>query len=274
MINIGLGFLLIIAVLFFIRNLIAISVHYKEKNISGIADVRKGTQLSFQDYAVIVQNNPFGFPGGDLFRLSSASAPEDSGNLTLIGVVSGHESVSFAIFMDQAGRQEVFRSGDPVYGIGTLHAIDKDRVFLDGSRGRHEMVIADISRGETAARGRKGGTNAAQFSRRISDDTFYLDQRKVQHAIAHPKELMTDARLLPNYMDGRQEGFVLSEVRPQGIYQSLGLQNGDVLLRINEFDISHPEYALQAFTALQGMDRVQLDIIRNGSKMTMTYQIR
>lgn len=274
MINIGLGFLLIIAILFFIRNLIAISVQNKHKKISGSGDVRKGIQLGFQDYAVIVENNPFGFPGGELFRLSAVSAPQDSGNLTLIGVVSGHESVSFAIFMDQTGQQEVFRAGDAVYGIGTLETIEKDRVFLGGGEGLHEMVIADISRRKTPERGQRSGTASAQFSKKISDDTFYLDQRKVQRAIANPKELMTDARLLPNYMGGKQEGFALSEVRPHGIYQSLGLQNGDVLLRINEFDISHPEYALQAFTALQGMDRVQLDIIRNGSKMTMTYQIR
>lgn len=274
MINIGLGFLLIIAILFFIRNLIAISVQNKHKKISGSGDVRKGIQLGFQDYAVIVENNPFGFPGGELFRLSAVSAPQDSGNLTLIGVVSGHESVSFAIFMDHTGQQEVFRAGDAVYGIGTLETIEKDRVFLGGGEGLHEMVIADISRRKTPERGQRSGTASAQFSKKISDDTFYLDKRKVQRAIANPKELMTDARLLPNYMGGKQEGFALSEVRPHGIYQSLGLQNGDVLLRINEFDISHPEYALQAFTALQGMDRVQLDIIRNGSKMTMTYQIR
>ena len=63
-------------------------------------------------------------------------------------------------------------------------------------------------------------------------------------------------------------------MRNGGIYQSLGLQNGDALLRINEYNISNPENALQAFTALRGMDRVQVDIVRDGTKMTLTYQIR
>ena len=85
---------------------------------------------------------------------------------------------------------------------------------------------------------------------------------------------MTDARFVPNFINGRQQGFELREVKPGGIYSSLGLQNGDVLLRINEFTISNPESALQAFTALKGIDRAQLDIIRGGSRMTMTYQIR
>jgi len=85
---------------------------------------------------------------------------------------------------------------------------------------------------------------------------------------------MTDARLLPNTVDGKQQGFSISEIKPNGIYQSLGLQNGDVLLRINDFNISSTESALQAFMALKGMDRVNLDIIRSGNKVTMTYLIR
>lgn len=101
-----------------------------------------------------------------------------------------------------------------------------------------------------------------------------VDQRNVQQAISNPNQIMTDARLRPNVINGKQEGFTLSEVKPGGIYQSLGLQDGDVLLRINEYDISNPEKALQAFTALKGLERVQIDLIRAGSKMTMTYQIK
>lgn len=274
MINIGLGFLLIIASLFFIRNIIEVLYRSEHKNVIG----RKGGHLErttgFQDYAVILKNNPFGFPAGELFSLSAGPASQSRGDVSLVGVVSGHESVSYAIFMDQTGKQEVFHTGDSVFGIGTLHTVEKDRVFLGGEAGLHEIMISDITAMKTATGRRHQAAVSSQFSRQISDDTFYLDQRKVQSAIANPKELMTDARLLPNYVRGRQEGFALSEVRPDGIYQSLGLQNGDVLLRINEFDISRPELALQAFTALQGMDRVQLDIVRNGAKMTMTYQIR
>ncbi|PKL51422.1 MAG: hypothetical protein CVV37_06545 [Nitrospira bacterium HGW-Nitrospira-1] len=86
--------------------------------------------------------------------------------------------------------------------------------------------------------------------------------------------LKSNVNLIRSRDRGRQEGFILSEVKPGGIYQSLGLRNGDVLLRINEYNINSPETALQAFTAIKGIDRAQLDILRNNTKMTMTYQIR
>ncbi|MEF9475128.1 MAG: hypothetical protein L0958_00180 [Candidatus Mariimomonas ferrooxydans] len=63
-------------------------------------------------------------------------------------------------------------------------------------------------------------------------------------------------------------------MKPGGIYQNLGLRNRDVLLRINGLDLSTPEAAMQAMSALKGMNTINLDIIRNGSKMTLGYQIR
>ena len=101
-----------------------------------------------------------------------------------------------------------------------------------------------------------------------------MDQKAVQYAIDNPTQIMTDAKLIPNMVKGKQEGFTLREVRKNGLYDSLGMQNGDVLLRVNNFNISSPESALQAFTALKGMDKVQLDIVRNNNRMTMNYQIK
>jgi general secretion pathway protein C len=86
--------------------------------------------------------------------------------------------------------------------------------------------------------------------------------------------MLTDARLLPNIVNGRQEGFAMSEVRSGGLYHTLGLRNGDVLLRVNDFDISSTESGLQAFTALKGMDRIKLDMLRNGQRMSLTCIIR
>lgn len=105
-------------------------------------------------------------------------------------------------------------------------------------------------------------------------ESSLVDQKMLQSAIDNPKKIMTDARLLPYIVEGQVQGFVLSEVARGGVYQTLGLQNGDVLMRINEHEISAPESALQAFVALKGMDLVQLDILRNGTPMTLSYQIQ
>ena len=233
-------------------------------------------KMQFLEYAPLMKNNPFGISGGEI-KLLTSSAPANAQpvNLILIGTVAGPKELSYAVFKDAAGIQEVFRVGENIYGIGRLYSVKNDRALIRQGEKITEIPIEDIVKiKEVKAPAPATGASSSAFAQRIGRGSYIVDQARLQQMIANPGQMMTDARLRPNTADGKQEGFVLSEVKPNGIYQSLGLQDGDVLLRINEYDISNPERALQAFTALKGLDRVQIDLIRSGSRMTMTYQIK
>ncbi len=273
--NAFLGLLLMAATFLFIREVVVVSFSKPEKEIavSGRPEQIPMRQ-NLMNYAPILKNNPFGFPAGELRDLSGgrSSAIIPSRDLTLIGTVSGGKT-SYAIFVDKSGAQEVFRKGDSVYEVGILDEVEKGRVFIMSGTGRFEVPLSEIVSIKEYKQA-ESVTSPSLFSKKLSENSYTIDQKKVQAAIENPGELMTDARLLPNVVNGKQEGFRLREVKKGGIYQSLGLENGDVLLRINEYNMSNPEAGLQAFTALKGMDRLQVDIIRGGSKKTMTYQIR
>ena len=275
--NVLLGVLLVIISLVLIRDIMS---ETGKKNVNPgpyLYSPVKITRKSLQDYAPLVRNNLFGGPGGELRPLSGSggaqAAKNGTSDLVLIGTVAGSRKNSYAIFTDKGGNQEIFHVGDAVHGLGILKRVKRDKVFLGRGGVLNEMPIADLVT-IVDANPAQAAARPASFARSVGEDEFVLDQRRVQQAIERPNQIMTDARLLPNIVQGRQQGFILAEVKPGGIYQSLGLRNGDVLLRINEFNISNPEAALQAFTALRGMDRVRLDIMRNGAKMTMNYQIR
>jgi general secretion pathway protein C len=227
-----------------------------------------------QEYAGILKNNPFGFAGGQLKELSVAKEGSVSqSDITLIGTISGSFTNSYAIFMDKSGKQELVKVGEPVFGMGKLKRVESDRAYIS-ERGREVKIPMAELLTIKEVNPSPGGSVTSDLARSMGKGMFLVDQKKILHALENPNQLMTDARLQPNLVNGKQEGYILREVRNGGIYQSLGLQNGDALLRINEYNISNPENALQAFTALRGMDRVQVDIIRDGTKMTLTYQIR
>lgn len=274
LLNMLLSFALLVLILIFARALLTATYRKDEKPLSVMQPVTQKIRRSLMDYSGILTNNPFGFPGGQLRPLTASKEGSVShSDIMLIGTVSGPSAAGYAIFMDKNGRQEVFKAGESVFNVGKLRRIYSDKVFISegGSETKIPMTelltIKEVNPSE-------GGISSSDFARSAGRGTFVVDQKKVLYALENPNQLMTDARLQPNVTNGKQEGFTLREVRNGGIYQSLGLQNGDVLLRINDYNISNPDNALQAFTALRGMDRVQVDILRGGTKMTLTYQIR
>jgi type II secretion system protein C len=284
--NFAIGAALIISTLFLMQDVIS---HYFErgktteremaplKNIdtSRRKSLRLDSEMQLEDYSPIFKNNPFGFSGGEIRSLNaSVSTGGQRADVVLIGTVVGPKELSCGVFKDSSGMQYVFKVGEPVLGLGVLYKVEKEKVFIKHGEKTIEIPIEDVKVKEINKTASEGSRFTSLFAKKIGDSTYIVDQRKVQEAISNPSQMMTDARLRPNNVNGKEEGFVLSEVKPGGIYNSLGLQNGDILLRINDYDISNPERALQAFTALKGLDRVQIDLIRAGSKMTMTYQIK
>jgi len=276
--NIILGAAVILLALFFLRDITS------SKRERAGSDAPPAPSMStdqrrilLEEYAPILKNNPFGFPGGEIRPLSASSGEgtlKANTDMTLIGTVVGPRQLSYAIFQDTTGAQEVFKIGESLPGFGTLSDVRTDRVHIRHGEETHELLLADVAEEKASSASPGNSRMTSAFARRIGKGMYVVDQRKVQQAIENPTQMMTDARLRPHIMNGQEEGFLLSEVKTGGIYDSLGLRNGDVLLRINEYDISNPEIALQAFTALRGMDRIQIDLLRAGSKMTMTYQIK
>jgi general secretion pathway protein C len=272
--NLILATSILISILFLIRSLISI---YYQKSISvgktGLSkidfnDSKKRYQL--QDYAQIFKNNPFGFNAGELRPLSGQqSSIKKIVDLKLVGTVVGPDNLSYAIFVTDKG-QEFYKVGQVIPDYGKVYKVMFDKVLIKQDERLLKVQFEDLKVKEVA----KGSNTGEQFAQKVGKGMYVVDQEKLKQAIDNPDRIMTDARLRPNNVNGRQEGFILSEVKTDGIYSNLGLQNGDVLLRINDYDISNPERALQAFTSLKGMDRVRVDLIRNGNRMTMTYQIR
>lgn len=250
---------------------------------------KKRDALRLNDFDIVLKNNPFGFEGGTLNALGQGnaekrSAPVAPSKYKLIGTIAASDRDSFAIFLVE-GKQELYKIKSEIPGLGTLARVEPYRVIIKGDK-EFELILDEI-KGSNQIAGNGNGKKIVQasapqgnsskgdaFIKQTGEGAYALNAKMVQESIDNPQRLMTDARLVPQYKDGKQEGFKLSEVKKGGIYDSLGLQNGDVLLRINEYNITNPETALQAFTALRGVERLQLDVLRNNASVTLTYTIK
>ncbi len=284
--------LILVTALLLVRNVINISFSREKPHLIATGDKTSDNttvkKKNIMHYSAVLEKNPFGSPmkfhpiaaarTGGAAR-SADSRGDITSDLILVGTVVGPKNLSYAIFEDKSQstpyRQEIFTYEENVYTYGILTKIETALVELKHGSNTYTIPLVEIQAQKTRVKNRANKTNSqSSFVKKIGKRQYLLDQRKVQQALKNPEQILTDARLLPHFQNGKQEGFKISEVKPGGLYKSLGLKNGDILLRINELEISNPEVAIQAMSALRGMNKVNLDIIRDGAKLTMSYQIK
>ena len=209
----------------------------------------------------------------------AAAAPAQSvADLTLLGTAVGSFRESFALVLKGSSREErVFRLGETVFSAGPLVSVKKDvaEILVGGKRVKiltpTAVAAAATSQAATPA---PPAPPAGGLAAPTGSGNYVVDQRALNAALDNIGQAMTDARLLPSMKDGKVEGFKASEVKPQGIFGTIGIRNGDILLRMNDFPIDSPEKAIQSFASLKGQSRIKLDLIRDGQPTTFNYEIR
>jgi type II secretory pathway component PulC len=72
----------------------------------------------------------------------------------------------------------------------------------------------------------------------------------------------------------RFNGILLELVRIDGLYNKLGLHSGDILKRFNGMELREPSMVLTALAQMKDEHRVKLDLVRNETPRTLTYEIR
>ena len=230
-------------------------------------------------YAPILEKGLFGkATQGKLTPIVQSTAAKgpaatSQSDLLLLGTAVGSFRETFALVQKLSTKEErVFRLGDQVFDIGPLVAVNKEMAEIQagGTRIKIQTPVAVGIDADKAPSQQAAGSLAAQ----VGTGSYVVDQRALNAALENIGQAMTDARLLPSTKDGKVEGFKVSEVKPAGIFGMIGVKNGDVILRMNDFPIDSPEKAIQSFASLKGQNRIRLDLIRDGKPTTFNYDIR
>lgn len=235
-------------------------------------------QTQLQGFAVILEKALFGpATKGVLTPVLQASAtappPVSQSDLSLLGTAIGSPRTSFILVRRNSSNEErVFKLGEKVFDLGTLSAIKKETAEVRS--GSQLITLRTPSAPAEPAKPVQSAVAATGVTQALPGGSGIIDQRALNAALDNIGQAMSDARLLPSVKDGKVEGFKVSEVKPQGVFAAVGLKNGDVLMKINEFPIDSPEKAIQSFVTLKGQSRIKLDLIRDGAPTSLAYDIR
>ena len=170
----------------------------------------------------------------------------------------------------------VYALGDKFMGA-TIYKVEKDKVLIDND-GRNEYI--DNSAAAPPNLGvfppvAQPGQPAAQSNdvRQLSENQYVLARATVNGALSDLSQLATQARIVPSFKNGVANGFKLFSIVPDSLYSKIGIQNGDVIRRINGYEMNSPDKALEIYQKLRDANRIEVEIERRGDTIRKSYSI-
>jgi general secretion pathway protein C len=243
------------------------------------------------DYAIIAKRNIFNAnPPGETPapslpppQVAQTEIEKTELELRLVGTVVEADNRRYAIIEDlkQRGVQALYQVGDAIQ-TALIAEIQPKCVVLD-ERGHYESLCFPQ---QDAEGGQEGGPSSAALSSstpqdvgdgsgivRIDNATWQVS-RETMEQFSNLGALSSQARLMPYMVQGEPQGFRLTRLQQDSVLQKIGLQNGDVLQKVNGLSITSPDDALRAYQFLQQEGTVRLEILRSNRPTTLTYEIR
>ncbi len=186
--------------------------------------------------------------------------PEPS-RLELVGVLLDDEPAErVAVLRDpRSGRSFTVHEGDDVEASQELQ-VEAGALVVRRYRARVER----IERGRVILERRQGREEAASAS-------AWVEQRGCRPLLdfARAGEVAMQARIVPAFERGAAIGFKLFSIRPGSAWSTIGLQNGDVIERINGFDLTTPDKALTVYSTLRCARRFEVEVRRRDERVTL-----
>lgn len=185
-------------------------------------------------------------------------------SVKLLGTsVANVADLSLATMQDLVAKDTaVYAIGDSIQGA-TIIAIERLRVTVD-NQGRRETIdleqsIAAPAIAAPSAPASSSATSAAGPVSRVEIEKFLGD----------PKGLFFS----PAYDGGQMRGWKLQRLSADSPLAKLGFAQGDVIRRLNGFELSNPSKLLEAYSRLTSTSRAEVEIDRNGAPQRLTYRI-
>lgn len=109
--------------------------------------------------------------------------------------------------------------------------------------------------------------------KKIAAGTYLVDSNLVASAQKNPKKYLTGTKAQPLVKNKQTVGFEILGIHKSAPLYALGLRNMDVLTAINGRPLNSPNQAVAAAIALRNASRFRLDVLRNGQRRSLYYQI-
>ncbi len=186
---------------------------------------------------------------------------EEFGGARLLGVERLKEAT------DSTGN--AFKMVAVICNGGTKEFLDAD-AGAGSPDGSLNLGVAQVPGRPAGARPPGGQLDGV---RKVNENRYEIDKAVIDSSLSNLNSLATQARLVPSFKNGVANGFKLFQIQPGSLYASIGIENGDVITRINGYEINSPDKALEIYSKLRESSHVTLELDRGGQNVKKDYSI-
>jgi general secretion pathway protein C len=189
--------------------------------------------------------------------------------LTLIGVYVSDDPIdSYAIIENNKDKeQEVFERGQTIFDAAKLLKIFPDKVEIDRNGTIEVLALEEGGSGGS-------GTGSSSSSDGASEELIKVDETELTQQLENLPLLLTQARAVPYFKDGKAVGLRLFAIKRDSLYEKVGLKNGDILVDINGESLADITQAAKIFEKLKTDRELSLKLERSRQNKVLKYEIR
>jgi general secretion pathway protein C len=158
----------------------------------------------------------------------------------------------------------VFEVDDSVFGTSVLAKVHAAKVELKKGNSLVTLELEDVEPSGGSSEGISSDEEGSEFT---------VPEEELSDALANLPRLLSQARAVPYFRNGKSIGMRLFAIRKGSMYEKLGLKNGDIIKSVNDNSLSDPSQALKIFNQLKDERSISVVLERAGADKSLSYSI-
>jgi len=192
-------------------------------------------------------------------------------NITLIGTIVAGERSAAIVMMDNKRKQQFFTLHASMQPNVTLEKVETNAIVVN-NHGKSERIT--LKKGKTLS-----GASIATPPMVAAPRPSYQPRRMIRRSHLNQQmrnfpKLLSQARVIPHFSQGKSDGFTIVDIVPGSLYEQIGLQNNDVIHKVNGQAVTSAEQAMTMYQTLQHAPSIDLELLRGGSIVPIHYDIQ
>ncbi len=241
-----------------------------------VKKIQDSNQIPFEDlYETITNRNLFNVPDKEKKTAQTKAVPAQDDatahlkktqlDLTLLGTVISTPHHPYAVIEDNTTKlQALYQIGDKVQDAA-IKQILRDRVIL--TYDRQDYVLEMDSKQMPAS------DIEPLDDTRPEPEKITVNQSLIDASLENIDDLKRQVRVRPLVANGRPDGLLIYGIKPDSLFSSLGLKNGDVIRQVNGSPVLSMEDAVKFYQSLEETGQIQVSLLRRGNKQDILYTI-